>query len=297
MNSASSLAMAALLVLLPSCIDGLGTVPESASASTHAATPEVASARSDGQGVLTLTGVLVPRRRGRIPALETGILRVGELGVGDRIEQGMAMLRVERVGLEEELVQRRLEIMTARRQVERAQEVSRFSQDDASVSEDLASWLPKQDVRRARHERALASADLKIALAELAEAEMRHESALRQQKRATMVAPFEGRITQMSFADGEWVEQGATLAWLESTDSLRIRTAVSETERRCIVPGSAVSWWLTDRSGRTRAAATVVSVAPKVDGTSGLLMVELEPDQLTGDGIAGAEVVVEAQCP
>jgi multidrug efflux pump subunit AcrA (membrane-fusion protein) len=291
------LAMVSTLGLVPSCIDGLGAIPESAYTSTNVVVSEMAVARSEEQGLLTLTGVLVPRRRGRIPALETGILRAGGLGVGDRIAQGMAMFRVERVGLEEELVQRRLEVTTVHRQVDRAQEVSRFAQDHASVSEDLATWLSKQDVRRAHHERALATTDLRIALAELAEAEMRHESVVRQQERATILAPFEGRITQMGFEDGEWVEQGATLAWLESTESLRIRTAVSETDRRCIVPGSAVSWWLVDRPRSTHATATVVSVAPKVDGTSGLLMVELEPNQLPGDGIAGAEVVLEARCP
>ncbi|MCH9680499.1 MAG: hypothetical protein K0V04_03615, partial [Deltaproteobacteria bacterium] len=125
---------------------------------------------ADDRELRMLTGVMVPAKQARIPALDDGIFRTGGVEVGTRVDSGAVMFHLDQVGLDEQIVQARRSVSTARRRLARSRELARFADTDASAAERLGTWLPAGDLSRARHGRTLSGIDEEVAAAELEEA-------------------------------------------------------------------------------------------------------------------------------
>nr|MCH9686959.1 HlyD family efflux transporter periplasmic adaptor subunit [Deltaproteobacteria bacterium] len=111
-----------------------------------------------------------------------------------------------------------------------------------------------------------------------------------------VLAPFDGTITRLEFDDGEWVTRGTTLARVESVGALRIRTAVPVPALECMSIGATVGWRPHTRPTAAGGTATVDFVSPRLDESSGLMLVELEPDQPVDSAVPGEQIALHAPC-
>lgn len=132
---------------------------------------------------------------------------------GAWVKQGETLVRLDPVPFELEVAQRRHDLAAARLHLEQVQANAKIARRNPSRNAtDFALQVPQLKEAEARVE--VAQAALRKAESDLA--------------RATMVAPFSGRLEQVQVTEGQSVAAGQPLGQLFSSDRMEVRLPVPD---------------------------------------------------------------------
>jgi len=223
------------------------------------------------------TGQVVSLRRADVATQEAGLVAALDLHLGDAVEKGQALVRLDdlRARLEVDRLRARVradEAVVNQRKAELAQaerDLSRFQQlaDMGSVGEselDDASTLVQS--RRA----ILAEADANLATdrAELALAQRTLED-------MTVKAPFAGRVVIKHTELGQWVSVGDPILTIVSLTDLEARADIPERSVGALgAPGSPIE--VDVPALGQRLTGTLIEIVPTADSLSRLFPIRVK---------------------
>jgi RND family efflux transporter MFP subunit len=195
----------------------------------------------------------------------SGILEEIHVDLGDKVEQGQLIARIEDEQFVRRLDQAQANLQLGIAQVKKAQlsfeAVDReFKRTEASKREGLISDQ-ELDAVRARHD--AASADLNIATAESARAKSAHEEAQWNLRNTQIPAPISGVIDQRQVDAGTLVSPQSTLCTIVQLDPVRVRAHVPENRLGVAETGQTAQIDITSLGLRTE--GKVERVAPTIN--------------------------------
>lgn len=212
---ASAWVLAVLLLVL---VGIYVTAPETVTRATSLAAPEFRVHEVSLKPVtLQLDSQGTARARDRLGlAFRTGgeVVEVSEnFANGAWVEKGDPLVKLDPVPFELEVAQRRHDVAAARLHLEQAQANAKIARRNPSRNAtDFALQVPQ-----------LREAEARV---EVAEAALR--KAERDLERASMVAPFSGRLEQVQVTEGQTVPAGEPLGQLFSSNRMEVRLPVPD---------------------------------------------------------------------
>ena len=163
-----------------------------------------------------LTGTITSARVARISAEVSGQVETVNVEVGDRVENGAALIELDReidqltlAALQASTSQARAELADARR---RYQDVKRL-REQKNISEN---------------ELRLREAEVEVDAATLKQRQVEEQRQQARVERHTLRAPFSGVIVERRTEAGEWIEPGSPVLTLVAVDALRIEFRVPQ---------------------------------------------------------------------
>ena len=223
-------------------------------------------AAATGERHLQLSGVLRAERRARLGFPAGGRLVARPVEVGDRVEAGALLARLEDDELRaarEDARGRRRELAARRTQSDtELRRVETLAKAKAATPEEL--------------ERARADADVLVAAEEAAAA--RERAADRRWSDARLIAPFAATVTEVLFEPGEVPPAGAPVVALSGDGSLEVALEVPESALKSLEEGAEVSVELPALGAEVR-PGRIRSVGRAAAGAGALfpVVVALEP--------------------
>lgn len=156
---------------------------------------------------------LIPQVGGRVVAVSPAFID------GGVFEEGDTLVQIERADYELAVTRARANVADAQQALEREEAESRLAREEweelgEGEATSLALRLPQLDQARAR----LAASEASLREAELA------------LSRATIRAPFSGRMRSKSADIGQYVSPGQSLGRVFSTDSVEIRLPLTDAQ-------------------------------------------------------------------
>lgn len=236
MTRRTSALTASALVVAAACSDG------DRMASADGRDPSIALATADTTTIdapLELPGQLYVEHDAVVYARSAGVVESVHVDLGDQVERGALMARLESVDQEIALASARHTLANARLTVERYRA------------------LAGQGV--------VTPADSEHAELAFEQADLAHRQAERDHRLARVTAPFAGRVTARTVRPGRLVESGDSLFRVTALRPLLVSVRVPETASDVAVGSEAT---VTALDGRM-AAARVHRVSPTVDAASG----------------------------
>ena len=166
--------------------------------------------------------------------------------VGDRVRKGENVAKLDDTFFRQQVIEERSIIQRERakfdfhtRQVERLEKL--LAENNVARSQ----------VDQERMDRSVARNNILSAQARLAQAEERL-------KRSSILAPFDGVVSERWLQGGEWAHDGDAIARLVSVDNLEIKTHVPADSLELVAVGSP----LTYTDGKTSGTGTVRAIVP-----------------------------------
>lgn len=206
-----------------------------------------------------------------------------EIGVSDAAYRGaeaqVAQAEASLAALTEE---KTAQIAAARSQVARAQaSLTQLTKEKTAQIAALRAQLAQARATLAKLERGASEEQLAIAEAQVQQAHTALEEAQDNLAKATVLAPFDGLVTDLYVAEGEWA--GGPVADVVNTDSLQVALDVDEIDIAGVQVGQSATvsleaWPERELEGR------VASIAPKAQISGGIVtfrvLLDLEPADL-----------------
>ncbi len=203
-------------------------------------------------------GTVISRNQARLAAEVEGRLEwVAEVGVV--VRRGEIVARLDDVLLEHSLLADKATV---------ARERARLKYQNAEVRR-LTPLVRKQSVPESQLDEAIANSGM--TRAEIAAGKARVALARERLKRANLLAPFDGVITERLLQAGEWAETGAAVVRLVDTSSLEVQTWVPVNALNFVHEGST----LTLSGNPSNAVGTVRTIVPVGDNRSRLYELRL----------------------
>lgn len=230
------------------------------------------------------TGVLTAAESVDIASRVAGLIASVNVGVGDKVEAGQAIVEMDPAQLKEEL-----------RGAEAALSAAAAASKQASVDvEDARRKLrletkavaagvsPTQNLEEARLAVKRAEASLQRARSAQAAEAARAQTARDHVGNASLRAPFAGTVAMRYRDAGNRVEAGAPIVRIVGHGSMRLRFAIPPQLAKDMPVGTRVSATVT--TVEKPIAATIKQVSPTIDPPSGMIIVEAELDD-AGDSL------------
>ncbi len=209
-----------------------------------------------------LDGTLHPHRQAELACEVGGIVAARAALIGQRVERGDVLLRLDAQRFALQLQMRRAELDAMRSSALLAeqswQRVRQLRADDTASDEEL---------ERATFEKDSAAARVRAASAALGMAELDLE-------KSTLRAPFSGEIAAVYCEVGEAIGAGQPLVRLAATDTVLVRAAVSSDQVQRLRNG--LSAHITPRDGSPPFQAQLRSFSRVADPQSRRYAVELQ---------------------
>lgn len=307
LSSPGSFVLASLLVGLAGC-SGFSKAEAETQAKPSgdkATAVDVAIARPDSlQKQLEYTGTTKPIREVSVRSQVEGQLLSLNVDVGDRVQQGQTLGRLDdgllksavrqaeaELAAQESEVDRALaDVTDARTQVGRAQAELQQAQADAARARSLATEgaIPIQEAEQAQTEartalQALRSTQAQIGARERSVATARKRVAAQQavvnqeaerQSYTTLSSPVTGSVLQRVTEPGNLAQAGTEILRVGDFSQVKISVQVSELEIRTIQVGQSVQVRL-DAIPNQQFIGKVTRISPDADATARLLPVEV----------------------
>ena len=243
----------------------------------------IAAERGAAQQELVLPGTAQAFTDAPIYARTSGYLRKWYADIGTRVHKGQLLAEIESPETDQQLLQARAEVGTARAN-ERLARVTADRYTELVKSDSVS----KQDVDNAVETLAARRADVASA-----EANVRRLEQLVSFER--IEAPFDGVITARNTDIGQLVDAGASggtsreLFHIATTGTLRVFVAVPQTASPSATPGVPVDITLIERPGKAF-PGKIVRNARAIDPATRTLLVEIDLDNKDGEILPGAAV-------
>jgi membrane fusion protein (multidrug efflux system) len=235
--------------------------------------------RGDVARIVEVAGALEPPPGFdvKLAPLVAGRLAQVLVAEGDAVKKGQPLARLEATALRDAVAQARAQVGQARAQASNAKiKLSRANQAfDAGVA-------ARQEVDDANLADESAQAAVRTAGAVLS-------TALNQEDRGELRAPFDGVVAKISAASGEPVDPSRTVVEVSRVDPLELRAGVAPEVGVLLHPGQ--------HATVGKADAEVFAVAPVVDPATGALLVRIRVPNPQGsfkaNSAAHARIVVD----
>ena len=247
------------------------------------------TAESDGQA-LSLPGTLLAFYNAPIYARVSGYVRAWYQDIGARVKAGQVLATIDTPDLDQQLVQARADLASAKAAVQLA----------AITSQRWSRLLTQDAVSRQESDEKSGDLAVKTAQANAAQANVDRLLALKAFSR--IVAPFDGVVTARKTDIGALINAGAgattnsELFNVAKVDRLRLYVSVPQVDSALIRPGVAVSLTVPQSPGKTF-PATLLTNSNAVSDRTGTLLVELLVDNTAGLLHAGDFAQVDFQLP
>lgn len=239
-------------------------------------------------------GVVVPRETVEVSADLSGRIESVEVRVGERVEAGQALARVEVEPLRQELSAAEASLGAARAELDRRAAELAEAEKRRRRRENVPETFSREDL-----EATILEHDTALAAHEGAEARLREQQArverLRELLRAAVLrAPFRGTVALRHLDPGATVAPGTPVVRLIAAEQLFVRFAVPPARAGELEEGSRVDVAL--QGIEDRVTATVDQVAPEIDAASGMVFVEARLDDSL-PGVVRSGVVARVSLP
>ncbi len=237
--------------------------------------PLLQGAASDrGGAVQRHIGVVVARENVDVAARHAGEVAEVYVRIGDEVEAGEPVARLDEDSLREALAVTRAELAAARAELAQARVDVRESQERSKRRQEFRDNIPQEEleaarfaVQRARAARDRARADVQRHQAQVSEIE-------RQLQDAGILAPLPGTVATRYVDPGALVEPGAPIVRLIASEGAWIRFAVPPAVAASLDVETEVEAEI-ESFGETL-PAIVRQIAPQIDPQSRLVLVEAE---------------------
>jgi len=228
-----------------------------------------------------MTGVLVAKAEVVLVAPGSGQLEDIAVELGQRVEAGAVVATLALREDEAEFAVSDASWRAARAELDRLELELEAARKDRADTETLEGIVSAAELRERRQAEALAAARKRSANAQLrAEGSKRREAEARVAA-GQLRAPFAGSLTRRFVDPGATLGRGDAVVELVSTERL-LRFAAPETALRAgaIVQGTTVEVRFAEHDRPIR--AEVVALAPEIDATTRLVLVEASFDEDPG---------------
>jgi RND family efflux transporter MFP subunit len=214
--------------------------------------------------------VVIPHESVDLSSKFEGRLDRLEVDVGDTVQKGAVLGRLDVRPLEQELAAARATVQGSRAEEQAASLALAEAREKKSRyftprSLELGVYS-KEELATIRYQESTALARLQAARARTREQQARVVDLEQNVSEATLVAPFDGVVATRPVSPGARIAPGQPILRLLSTGGMKIRFAVPEEQARRLEPGSPLRLSI-DQPGITLVGA-VESIAPEVDAAA-----------------------------
>ena len=159
-----------------------------------------------------------------VGALVSGVVKEINVKVGDHVQPGDPLFKIDDSDLQAQLVSARAGVQAADASLQKPRHRLEYAENARNLDQEAIS---QQDLSDARDELAKAEAELELARA-------RHEQLQMEIGRRTVHAPVGGRVLQLKLRLGEYVEASQSLATplllLGSDDRMNVRIDIDQND-------------------------------------------------------------------
>jgi RND family efflux transporter MFP subunit len=255
------------------------------------AVPSVALAtlaRGDGEQSLILPGNIQPYYKAAIYARVSGYLKSWEQDIGAHVKAGQVLALIDTPDLDQQLEQAKADLATANANEQLA----------AVTAKRYSALVGRQVVSQQAMDEKAADAAAKKTIADSAQANVRRLEALESFK--TVVAPFDGVVTQRNTDIGALINAGSTagqeLFEVSDLHRVRIYVQVPQAFSAVIHPDLRATFTMPQYPGQ-KFDATLVTSSNAMSATSRSMLVELQADNSDGKLLGGTYSEVQLQIP
>ena len=237
---------------------------------------------------LDLPGRFEAYTQAPIYARVSGYLKSWKVDIGAPVKAGQLMAEIETPDLDQQLLQARADLATAKANAELARTTAQRWQ--AMLKTDAVS---RQEVDDRVGESAAKDAMLQAAQANV-------DRLLATKAFARIVAPFDGTVTARETDVGALINAGGgtgpALFEVADTRKLRLYVNVPQNYVASIKPGTKADITVPEHAGKTY-TASVVSSSRAIDAASGTTLVQLQVENRTGELLPGGFANVSLHLP
>lgn len=239
-------------------------------------------------GVLELPARIEAWSRAPIYARVSGYLKQWNVDIGTPVKAGQVLGVIETPDLDQQLLQARAELATARSNAALA----------TTTSQRWQSLLATDSVSKQEADEKAGDLAAKQSAVNALQANVDRVQAL--QRYTSLVAPFEGVVTARNTDVGALIGVGGTpgseLFVVSDIRRLRVYVNVPQRQVAQVRPGAVAQITVPERPGRTY-AAKVQSLSQSISAGSGAMLVQLAVDNAAGELLPGgfASVRFDAQ--
>lgn len=244
--------------------------------------PTGASARLD------LPGRIEANARAPIYSRVAGYLKSWHADIGTSVKAGQLLAEIETPELDQQLLQARAELTSARSNAALA----------ASTSRRWQALLATDSVSRQEADEKAGDLATKQSIVNGLQANVERILALKRFTR--IVAPFDGVVTARSTDVGSLINvggaPGSELFVVSDTSKLRIYVNLPQVYVSAVKPGDRVQVRVPEQPGRTH-AATVQSLSQAINTASGSMLIQLAADNPDAELLPGGFANVSFELP
>lgn len=263
-----------LLLLLAACTGAPPTAPPSNGATMLARSDVAVVARESISSGPRVAGTLEAAERAVIRSEAAGSVESVGVEVGQRVQRGDLLARIEATAAREGQVSARSGVTAA-------------EQDLRIAERELERATKLVDIGAlAARDREMAESAVISARARWEDARARRASADEQVDGATVRAPIDGIVSERAVSQGDIVAPGSPLFTVLEPSSLRLSGAVPADAIGLLKVGSAVQFSVQGHPGRTF-AGMIERIAPAVDPVTRQLPVLVSIPNAEGELVAG----------
>ncbi|MDF3983799.1 efflux RND transporter periplasmic adaptor subunit [Luteibacter sp. PPL201] len=247
----------------------------------------VAAEGGQGGGHLNLPGRLEAYARAPIFARTSGYLKSWKADIGTKVKAGDVLAEIETPDLDQQLLQARADLASARA-------------NEALAQTTAKRWQAMRDsdsVSRQEVDEKTGDYEAKRALAQAAQANLERIQALKGYAR--LVAPFDGTVTARETDVGALVNAGGggqELFVVSDTRKLRMYVNVPQNYAPSVRTGATVDLTVPEYPGQTF-KGTVESTSEAINAASGTTLVQVAVDNADGKLLPGGYASVTFDLP
>ena len=243
-------------------------------ASRQVTRPRAAVPAPSGRGFI---GVVIAREQADLAARQAGEVVEVRVRLGDRVEPGQVLVRLDERPIREAHAIARAELSAAQAEGERARAELAEARDRLARRRALHGSVAQEELNAAGYAVDKAGAMRDRARAAVAHQRARLGQLARQLADATITAPFAGAVAMRYIDPGVVVEAGTPLVRLIAADRPWVRFAVPAEQRAVMAPGARVSVAIESPALQGQPVEAVVRhIAPALDPSSQMFLVEAE---------------------
>jgi len=165
--------------------------------------------------------------------------------VGDRIQAGEPVAKLDDIFIKQQVIEEQSIIQSEKAKFDlHSKEVKRFTE-----------LLEHNNVARSQLDQAIS--DQAVARSDMASSRARLAQAEERLRRTSIVAPFDGVVSERLLQTGEWASNGTTVVRLVSASNLEIQTHIPADSLRFITIGTVLSYVDGSNSGIGKVRALV----------------------------------------
>ncbi len=165
--------------------------------------------------------------------------------VGDRIKAGEPAAKLDIIFIKHQVIEEQSTIQSEKAKFDlHSKEVKRFTE-----------LLEHNNVARSQLDQAIS--DQMVARSNMASSRARLAQAKERLRRTSIVAPFDGVVSERLLQTGEWADNGTTVLRLVSTSNLEIQTHIPASSLRFITIGASLNYVNGSNSGIGKVRALV----------------------------------------